>query len=157
MPRPIDSWIALFGFVAVLGGSTSATVAARGVDACALLTPADIHTAAGISVAKGQAGKAIPGVLGRCTWLGTGNTKVILTLADAAHMQLTIQAQQQSGGTPLQGLGSKAVGVKGADFTGGGYIVSVVDAKGGFGVSILGTDGTQARAVALATLVERRR
>lgn len=125
--------------------------------ACGLLAPPDIAKATGLKVAKGTAGAPIPGVLGRCTWLGSGNTKVIVTLADAQHMQLTVAAQEHSGGTAVPGLGSKAVGTKGAAFTGGGYIVSVVDAKGGFGLSILGKDGTRDRAIALAKIVESRR
>jgi hypothetical protein len=72
-------------------------------------------------------------------------------------MELTIKAQQQTGGAEIPGLGSKAVGIKGAAFTGGGYIVSVLDAKGGFGVSILGKEGTHDRAVALAKIVESHR
>ena len=137
---------------AIAGGASPANSAA-----CALLTPANIAKATGLKVGKGTAGAPIPGVLGRCTWLGGGNTKVIVTLADAQHMQLTVAAQEQSGGTAVPGLGSKAVGIKGAAFTGGGYIVSVLDAKGGFGLSILGKDGTRDRAIALAKVVESRR
>jgi len=137
---------------AIAGGALPANGAA-----CTLLTPADIAKATGLKVGKGTAGAPIPGVLGRCTWLGSGNTKVIVTLADAQHMQLTVAAQEQSGGTAVPGLGSKAVGIKGAAFTGGGYIVSVLDAKGGFGLSILGKDGTRDRAIALAKVVESRR
>jgi hypothetical protein len=53
----------------------------------------------------------------------------MVTLADAQHMELTIKAQQQAGGTDVPGLGSKAVGIQGAALTGGGYIVNVLDAK----------------------------
>ncbi|HEY2434004.1 MAG TPA: hypothetical protein VGI12_15120 [Vicinamibacterales bacterium] len=81
---------------------------------------------------------------------------MIVTLADAQHMGLTVKAQQKTG-EDIKGLGSTAVGVKGAGFTGGGYIVSVLDAKGGFGVSILGKDGTRERTVALARVVESHR
>lgn len=126
-------------------------------DACALLTPALIAKATGIKVGAGTSGKPIPGVLGRCTWLGSGPTKVIVTLADAKHMQLTVEAQEQTGGSDVSGVGTKAVGIEGAPFTGGGYIVSVLDAKGGFGVSILGANGTRNSAIALAKLVEERR
>jgi hypothetical protein len=35
--------------------------------------------------------------------------------------------------------------------------VSVVDAKGGFGVSILGKEGTRERTIALAKMIESRR
>lgn len=125
--------------------------------ACAMLTPADIAEATGLTVGEGTAGRPIPGVLGRCTWTGTGDTKVIVTLADAQHMQLTITAQQQAGGASVPGLGSKAVGMPGAGFTGGGYMVNVLDSKGGFGLSILGKEGTRDRVVALAKIVESRR
>jgi len=169
--------ISTLAVIAVLGaavapvlvrGSTSAgdsemaltvtsTATAPASDACQLLTPADILKATGLKVGTGTTGKPVPGVLGRCTWTGSGNTKVIVTLADAPHMETTIAAQQQSGGTAVPGLGSKAVGINGAAFSGGGYIVSVLDGKGGFGVSILGQDGTRDRAVALAKIVQSRR
>ncbi len=125
-------------------------------DACTLLSPADITKATGLKVGTGVAGTPVPGTLGRCTWTASGN-RVIVTLADAAHMQITVAAQEQSGGTSVSGLGSKAVAVKGAAFTGGGYIVSVLDSKGGFGVSLLGPAGTLDRVVALAKVVESRR
>ena len=124
--------------------------------ACGMLTQADILKAAGLKVSDGVAGAAIPGTLGRCTWTA-GTDRVIVTLADAPHMQRTIAAEEQSGGTSVAGLGSKAVAIKGAAFTGGGYIVSVVDAKGGFGVSLLGPAGTLDRVVALARVVESHR
>ncbi|MGE5243219.1 MAG: hypothetical protein ACM3SQ_03220 [Betaproteobacteria bacterium] len=82
---------------------------------------------------------------------------MIVTLADAQHMQITVEAQLQSGGTAVSGVGSKAVAIRGAAFTGGGYVLSALDAKGGFGVSILGKDGTQERVVALAKIVASRR
>jgi hypothetical protein len=63
----------------------------------------------------------------------------------------------KSGGAPVSGVGSKAVAIRGAAFTGGGYILSALDAKGGFGISVLGKDGTQDRVVALARVVEGRR
>ncbi|MGH9679444.1 MAG: hypothetical protein ACRD4Y_05805 [Candidatus Acidiferrales bacterium] len=122
-----------------------------------MITTAEIAKATGLKVGNGTAGKQIPGVLGRCTWPGDGNTKVVLTLTDARHMELTITAQQQTGGADVPGLGSKAVGIQGAPFTGGGYIVSVLDSKGGFGTSILGSEGTRDRAIALAKLIESHR
>lgn len=136
---------------------TAPHISMGGDDACAMLTPALIAKATGLKVGNGTAGKPIPGVLGRCTWLGAGSTRVIVTLADAKHMQITVQAQEQTGGSDISGIGTKAVGVEGAGFTGGGYIVSVLDAKGGFGVSILGPSGTRTGAVELAKLVESRR
>ncbi len=145
--------------LAVAGLATVAVTSplAANTQACSLLSPSDILKATGLKVGDGAAGAPIPGTLGKCTWTGSGNTKVIVTLGDAQHMQRTIAAQEQTGGTNVSGLGSKAVAVKGAGFTGGGYIVSVLDAKGGFGVSILGADGTLDRAVALARVVESHR
>ena len=134
----------------------ASTLSAADTGACALLSPADIIKATNIMVGNGTAGAAVPGTLGKCTWAGSGDTKVIVTLTDAAHMELTVKAQQSTG-ADVPGLGSKAVGVKGAAFTGGGYIVSVVDSKGGFGVSILGKEGTRDRAIALAKIIESRR
>jgi hypothetical protein len=143
--------------IAGMGTVMAWNVSAADSGACALLSTADIAKATGLTVGNGTAGPPIPGTLGKCTWVTSGNTRVIVTLADAPHMELTIKAQQQSGGTEVPGLGSKAVGIKGAAFAGGGYIVSVLDAKGGFGVSILGKEGTRDRAVALARIVESHR
>ena len=137
-------------------GPTSVLLAAEN-DACSLLTKAEIQKETGITVADATPGKPVPGVLGKCTWGGPGNSQVIVTLADAQHAGVTVKSQQQTGGEDIKGLGSTAVGVKGAGFTGGGYIVSVLDAKGGFGVSILGKDGTRERTIALAKVVESHR
>ncbi len=130
-----------------------ASQSAPGTNACALLTPADIAKATGLKVGNGTAGSPTPGVIGKCTWTGSGNTKVIVVLSDSHHMQTTIAAAEQTGGTDVPGLGSKAVGIKGAAFSGGGYIINVLDVKGGFGVSILGNEGTRDRAIALAKMV----
>ncbi len=170
MLRYVSPRLVAFCFViATFGPTTSSTASAwralamnQGTGtasggACSLLTPAEIAKTTGIKVGDGTAGQQIPGTLGRCTWMGPGNTKVIVTLADEQHMQITIAAQLQGGGTPVSGVGSKAVAIRGAGFTGGGYILSVLDAKGGFGVSVLGKDGTQDRVVALAKIVEGRR
>ncbi len=149
------------GFVMATIGATDMSIpvvsAASATDACALLTPAEIMKTTSISVANGTAGAAVPGVLGRCTWLAADGTKVIVTLADTSHMQTTIAAQTKSGGKEISGVGSKAVAIKGAGFNGGGYVLSALDVKGGFGVSILGKDGTQERVVALAKVVEGHR
>lgn len=149
--------IACCFLVAAAGAIMTSTLVAADSGACGLLTKAEIAKATGLTVGDGTASPAVPGTLGKCIWLGSGNTKVIVTLADSNHMELTIKAQQQTGGTEIPGLGSKAVGIQGAAFTGGGYIVSVLDAKGGFGVSILGKEGTRDRAAALARIVERHR
>ena len=151
-----------FGVVAIISAALlwsglNLSAAPASNDACAVLTPADIAKATGLKVGNGTAGKPIPGVLGRCTWTGDGDTKVIVTLGDAQHIGLTVAAAEQTGGESVPGLGTKAVGIKGAAFTGGGYIINVLDAKGGFGVSILGKEGTRLRAIALAKIVESRR
>lgn len=137
-------------------GRAKAVSASASDDACAVLSPADISKATALKVGTGVAGAPVPGTLGRCTWTASDN-RIIVTLADAAHMQITIAAQEGSGGTSVSGLGSKAVAVKAAAFTGGGYIVSVLDAKGGFGVSLLGPAGTLDRVVGLAKVVESHR
>ena len=152
----LSFWLSITTAGAILVTKAAAQTGAAG-GACAVITPADIAKATGLTVAAGTEGKPIPGTLGRCTWSAAGNTKVILTLADAQHMELTVKAQQATGGVDVPGLGTKAVGIKGAAFTGGGYIVSVLDHKGGFGVSILGSEGTRDRAVALAKVVAGRR
>ncbi len=141
----------------LLGVCAAVPVAGQGGGtACGLLSSAEIAKVSGLTVGNGAAGVAIPGVLGRCTWTAADHSRVIVTLADAHHMQITMDAQKTDG-TAIPGLGTAAVGIKAADFTGGGYIVSVLDAHGGFGVSVLGRQGNRARAVALAKLVESHR
>lgn len=147
----------LFPHVLAASATRAAALAPNPNDACALISAADIAKATSIKVGSGTAGKPIPGVLGRCTWTGAGNIKVILTLGDAQHIGIVVRAAEQTGGESVAGLGTKAVGMKGAAFTGGGYIVNVLDAKGGFGVSILGKEGNRDRAVALAKVVESHR
>ena len=138
-------------------GPTASAAGRAADDACALLTPTDIGKAAGLKVGNGTAGAPIPGVLGRCTWLGEGDTKVLVTLGDAQHMGTTVAASEHAGGESVPALGTRAVGTKAAAFTGGGYIINVLDAKGGFGVSILGHEGTRDGVIALAKIVESRR
>ncbi len=144
--------------LALLAGLAVAQFA-RGADAppCGLLSNGEIAKAIGLTVGNGVVGAPIPGILGKCTWTTAAHTRVILTLADAQHMQLTVDVQKRNGGTAIPGIGRTAVGVPGAPFTGGGYIVSVLDAQGGFGVSILGREGNRHRAVALAKIVESHR
>jgi hypothetical protein len=146
----------LFGFVLSTANLASATPD-PGSTACTLLTPADIAKATGLKVDNGTVGPPVPGVLGKCTWTAGSGNRVIVTLSDAQHMQITIAATEKSGGTDVPGLGSKAVGIKAAAFTGGGYIVSVIDTKGGFGVSTLGNEGSRDHAIALAKIVASRR
>lgn len=141
-------------FFTAFAGASAAPAAK---DACALLTPVDIAKATGMKVASGIAGKPIPGILGKCTWTGQGGTRVIVTLADAQHIEIAIRAVENTGGQTVPGVGTKAVGIKGAPFTGGGYIVNVLDARGGLGVSILGQKGTRDAAIALAKMVESHR
>jgi len=156
--HPALRLLAVFGVmvtgISVVGASI--LHAAGTSDACKLLMTSEILKATGLTVGDGTAGRPIPGVLGRCTWVGSGNTKVIVTLTDAQHMETTIAVQQKEG-TSVPGVGSKAVAIKSAGFTGGGYILSFLDAQGGIGVSILGKDGTLDRVVALAKVVESHR
>lgn len=153
-------YLAAASLVAVVGfaGSRSPAVSAAlpGDDACALLTPADIAKALSWKVDAGTAGPAIPGVLGKCTWTAPDKSRVIVTLTDTRHAEITINAWKGAGGADVPGLGSKAVSTKAADFT-GGWIVTVEDAKGGFGVSALGRSATLDNAIALAKIVESRR
>lgn len=151
-----SSRIALAVIVVGLSQAVYPSPLAAADDACGLLAQADILKATGLKVGTGVAGTPVPGTLGRCTWTA-GDNRVIVTLADAKHMDLTVAAQEQSGGTSVPGVGTKAVAVKGAGFTGGGYIISVLDAKGGFGVSVLGSAGTLERVTALARIVESHR
>ena len=60
-------------------GPTSVLLAAEN-DACSLLTKAEIQKETGITVADATPGKPVPGVLGKCTWGGPGNSQVIVTL-----------------------------------------------------------------------------
>ena len=162
--------VVVFSIVAIIGATLllpgpnssagplpapSADAPSSANDACALLTPADIAKAAGLKVGAGTAGKPMPGILGKCTWTGEGNTGVIVTLTDAQHMQITMSAVEH-GGKAVPDIGSKAVGIKQAAFV-GGYIVWVLDANGGFGASVFGKNGTLEQAIAVAKMVESRR
>ena len=146
--------------VAVLGLAESASPAAPaplpGDDACALLTPTDIAKALPWKVGAGAPGKPIPGIVGKCTWTNSDNGRVIVTLTDARHASITVQAWEGAGGKDLSGIGTKAVSIKATDLT-GGWIVTVEDAKGGFGVSVLGAKAIEDNAIALAKVVESRR
>ncbi len=135
---------------ASLGGTAS------GSGACTLLSPADIQAATGLSVAAGKG--ATVGDATNCTWKGSARTQVIVTLGSAQSIGLALTAAEQSGATDVAGIGSKAAIIQGAAFQGGGYIINVLDASGGFGLSVLGSDAiTQAQVEALAKLVETRR
>ena len=144
--------------VMLLGGAAARTARAAFPpdDACALLTAADIAKAISWKVDAGTAGPAIPGVLGKCTWTATDKSRVIVTVTDTRHAEITIHAWEGAGGKDLSGLGTKAVSTKAADLT-GGWIVTVEDGKGGFGVSVLGRTATLDNGIALARVVESRR
>lgn len=144
--------------VVVLAGPSPRQVAAasHADDACAALSPDDIAKTISWKVGAGTPGKPIPGVLGRCTWTNSDNGRVIVTLTDARHASITVQTWESSGGKDLSGIGTKAVSIKAPSLT-GGWIVTVEDAKGGFGVSVLSEKGTEDNAIALAKIVERRR
>ena len=134
-----------------------AASAQSNANACSLLSRAAIAKATGLQVANGKPGPPISGSLSNCTWQGSNGTKIILTLADTSHMQVTMQSQLQSGATQLPGIGTSAVGTAGNDETEGGYNMSILDSKGGVAVSILGNAGTGKRTVALAKLIESQR
>lgn len=147
----------LLSVVLVAGGSPhSGVAAARADDACAVLSPDDIAKTVSLKVGAGTAGKPIPGVLGRCTWKDGDHGEVIVTLMDARHAAIAVQAWEGAGGKDISGIGTKAVAIKGMELT-GGWIVSVEDAKGGFGVSVANRSGTEDSAIALAKIVEGRR
>lgn len=145
------SVVVLFGH-----GPRSVSAASHADDACAVLSPDDIAKTISWKVGAGTPGKPIPGVLGRCTWTNSDNGRVILTLADARHASIAVQSWEGAGGKDVSGIGTKAVSIKAMDLT-GGWIVSVEDPKGGFGVSVLGAKGTEDNAIALAKVVEGRR
>lgn len=142
-------------FWACAQGTSQAQTGAT--DACGLLSRAAIAKAAGLRVTRGKAGPPIAGSLSNCTWLGPKGVKIVVTVADAAHMQVTMQSQIQSGAAQISGIGTRAVGTAGNAETEGGYNLSILDAIGGVGVSILGKDGTAERAKALAKAIEARR
>jgi hypothetical protein len=137
--------------------NTAGAQAPPAPNACSLLSRAAIAQATGLHVARGQQGPALAGSLSDCTWVAQDGTRIVVTLADAAHMQVTLQSQLQSGATQYQGIGSNAAGTAGNDETGAGYNLSVLDAKGGLAVSIVGAAGTGERAVALAKSIEKHR
>jgi hypothetical protein len=127
------------------------------MSACGLLSRAAIANATGLRVARGKAGPSIAGSLSNCTWLGPNGMKIVVTVADATHMQITMQSQLQSGAAQIHGIGTSAVGTVGNAETEGGYNLSILDAKGGVAISILGGNGTAEHAKALAHAIEARR
>jgi hypothetical protein len=146
--------------IAVLVTASAPSAWAQAVktnDPCSLLTRAQIAKATGIQVAKGEKGAPIPGAIGSCWWVASDGTRIVVTIADASHMQVTMQSQVQAGAAKLPGLGLSAVATKGNAETEGGYNISVLDRKGGVAVSILGAAGTSDRTVALAKLIETHR
>ncbi len=97
------------------------------------------------------------GAQANCHWRADDGTEIVVVLADASRMQVTMQSQEQAGADSISGVGLTALGTQGGDETEGGYNMSVLDAKGGVAVSILGAQGTQERAIALAKLIETER
>lgn len=149
------------GTALIIGISSAGRALATGAGACALVTPADIAKATGLTVGKGTTSRGVPGVTGKCIWTGAGNTKVVLALGDAQFVQQLIQSAvrrfQERGGSAVAGVGTKAYGMKGPPITGGGYMIYALDSLGGFGVKIFGSEGTRDRVVSLAKLVETHR
>jgi hypothetical protein len=147
--------IALFGPAALCAVAAHAQTNAP--NACSLLSRGIIARATGLHVARGKEGPPIAGALSDCTWVAADGTKIVVTVADAEHMQVTLQSQLQSGASQYPGIGTNAAGTAGNDETGGGYNMSILDRKGGVAVSILGKEGTGERTVALARAIETRR
>jgi hypothetical protein len=143
--------------IAILLAFAVAASAQANTNACTLLSRAAIVKATGLQVAKGKPGLPIAGSLSNCAWQGSNGTRIIVTLAEASHMQVTMQSQLQSGATQLPGIGTSAVGTAGNDETEGGYNMSILDPKGGVAISILGNAGTGERTTALAKLIESHR
>jgi hypothetical protein len=143
-------------FVAAVWGA-AAHAATNSPHACSLLSRSEIARATGLHVARGKDGPPIAGALSDCTWMAPDGTKIVVTVADAAHMQVTLQSQLQSGASQYPGIGTSAAGTAGNEETGGGYNMSILDRKGGVAVSILGKAGTGERTVALARAIETRR
>jgi len=92
-----------------------------------------------------------------CTWTGSTGI-VILAISDAQvqQIQAVVNGAESAGGKDVPGLGSKAVIASEAS---GDFILYVLDAKGGFGLSIHspGQAVTEAQGISLAKLVEGRR
>jgi hypothetical protein len=130
---------------------------AQGGNACALLSRTQITKATGLHVTKGKQGPPMAGAIGNCWWETSDGTKIVVTLADTSHMQVTMQSQTQSGAAAIDGLGTSAVGTAGNSETDGGYNLSVLDKQGGVAVSITGKAGTGERTVALAKVIETHR
>ena len=148
----------VFAGLALAGlSATGARGQANSPSACGLLSRAAIAKATGLHVSKGKEGPPISGSLSNCIWLGPNGAKIVVTLADAERMQVTMQSQLQSGATQFPGIGSSAVGTAGNAETEGGYNLSILDSKGGVAVSILGNEGTGEHIVALAKVVEAHR
>ncbi|HEX3893840.1 MAG TPA: hypothetical protein VHW46_14785 [Terracidiphilus sp.] len=141
----------------LVGGALEAHAQSGTPTACRLLSRATIAKATGLAVHKGKGGPPISGSLSNCTWEGPHGTRIVVTVADVPHMQTTMDSQVQSGATKIDGVGTNAVGTAGNAETEGGYNLSVMDAKGGVAVSILGNSGTGERTVALAKIIESHR
>ena len=138
------------------GSDSTPAASSSGIDACALLMPAEIAQATGLTVGAGVGGPPPAGTLGACSWVA-GASKVVLSLVDTQHIETTLAAlDRRSSGTDIPGIGTKAKAVQNAQGLGGGLNVFVEDASGGFAVSVLTPGATQDQVVALATLVEGR-
>jgi hypothetical protein len=122
-----------------------------------LLSPSEISKATGLTVGKGRQGPKIAGSNRSCVWSASDGTRIIVVLSNAQQMQTTMDSMAQTGGAVYSGLGMGAVGTNGIPETGGGYNLSVVDPKGGVGITIPGSAGTSDRTVALAKVIEKHR
>ena len=148
-PRISGTAFAAFAFAAAAYGSPSP---------CALLSPSQIANTTGLHIAAaGEQGAPMAGAQANCHWRADDGTEIVVVLADAPHMQVTMQSQEQAGADAIPGVGLTAVGTQGNNETEGGYNMSVLDSKGGVAVSILGAQGTQERTIALAKTIEEER
>ncbi len=159
MPRYAALCAARFviAFVVAAFGALGFAQANNTQDACKLLSRAQIAKATGLHVAKGKEGPPMAGATGNCWWVAGDGTKIVVTVADASHMQVTMQSQVQAGAEELKGIGTSAVATAGTGETEGGYNISVLDKKGGVAVSIQGSAGTSDKTAALAKVIETHR
>lgn len=137
--------------------ASPATNAPSPNDPCSLLTTSQIVDSTGLQVAEGQKGLPIPGAIGSCWWQASDGSRIVVTVADTPHMEVTMQSQVQAGADELPELGTSAVGAPGTSETESGYNISVLDSHGGVAVSILGKNGTGDKTLALAKVVEQSR
>src|ERR1700733_13359495 len=101
----------VFAGLALAGlSATGARGQANSPSACGLLSRAAIAKATGLHVSKGKEGPPISGSLSNCIWLGPNGAKIVVTLADAERIKVTMQSQLQCEARQVHGLGSRQAG-----------------------------------------------